>query len=730
MTFYRIAVFSFLTLFLVSPIRAGTVIVMRSDSSQLNFAYARLKLALSQIGKKPVRKKLDSLGRNTDIVILTGPAVKTSMNPLNEKLSKVPLPKANGYNIFRIQPREKDQHVLICVSAPDETGAMYGMLDLAEQIRMIGELEKVSEKQSNPRFAFRAIKFNLPWMSYRKSEALSLHTETCRDLKFWEAFLDMMAGNRFNVLSLWNLHPFHYMIRPKNFPEASPFSDEEMMTWRTFWKSLFRMAKERGIETYIVNWNIFVSPSFAKAHNLAKYSIKWKYYGKGDFSELVQRYNRECVTQVINEYEDLTGLGISLGERMHGVSSKKRQEWIVETYFKGIKQANRPVKFIHRAPFTIDPAVTRNAIEQFDFPITPVWVEMKFNWSHGHSSPRLCITHGGKVGRGYWEPIPKNYKMAWMIRNEDFFLLRWGQPDFIREHIKINGGPHAGGYFVGSECYIPAKDYMQKPGKHVNWKYAFQRQWLFYMQWGRLLYDPQTPDEIFAAEFERRFGPGTGEAFVSAFALASRMPLRLASFMNFTWDFTLYSEGFLAPVLKGRRDGRSPFISVNENIQNKTLDPAFMSVGNYVNAVIKKETIKTELLTPLELADELEKDGRAALKLVETLGLSNGPNVKTRRCEMADIKAWSFLSLYFADKLRGGVALELFRRTEVETEQNNAIALLEKAAKHWAKLVETTEPYYEEVPVVHLKKKKFSWAAFTSEVKRDIEIARAGKRKK
>jgi hypothetical protein len=36
---------------------------------------------------------------------------------------------------------------------------------------------------------------------------------------------------------------------------------------RQFWTTLFRMAHDRGIETYIVNWNSLVPPSFAFAHN-------------------------------------------------------------------------------------------------------------------------------------------------------------------------------------------------------------------------------------------------------------------------------------------------------------------------------------------------------------------------------------------------------------------------------------------------------------------------------
>ncbi len=43
------------------------------------------------------------------------------------------------------------------------------------------------------RFAFRAVKFNRPWMSYRRHESRQLYDQICRDLGFWRESLDMMA---------------------------------------------------------------------------------------------------------------------------------------------------------------------------------------------------------------------------------------------------------------------------------------------------------------------------------------------------------------------------------------------------------------------------------------------------------------------------------------------------------------------------------------------------------
>ena len=153
-------------------------------------------------------------------------------------------------------------------------------------------------------------------------------------------------------------------------------------------------------------------------------------------------------------------------------------------------------------------------------------VEIKFNWSHGHSTPVQAITHdshSGKIDNGYWEPMPSNYRIQWMIRNEDFFnSWRWGQPDFIRAHIARNSDPYVNGYFVGSEGYIPAKDFSHVASDHRTWKYAFEKQWLFYMMWGRLLDDPSTPNVVFESAFEKHNGKGTGPLLLKAFVAAGR----------------------------------------------------------------------------------------------------------------------------------------------------------------------------------------------------------------
>jgi hypothetical protein len=641
---------------------------------------------------------------------------------------------ALGDEAFAIIPEGK----VITIKGGDNRGMIYGCLSLAEEVRNGTTLGNVVRRKEEPHYALRAIKHNTPWYSYRPSSALDQHYETVRDVRYWEAFLDMMAENRFNALSLWNLHPFVYMIKPKNFPEASPFTEKEMKEWQDLHKEILRMADERAIDTYVIPFNIFVSKEFAEAHGVAKRNFYPHYYVEGDTSEIVKRYMRECVTQLLQEYPTLTGMGLTLGEGMAGMTPQQREDWMFSTYIEGMRLAGRKVKLVHRIPFSSTTAslgatsreleqLTRRAIEReakLDFIRGPIWADLKYNWSHAHSTPKLVKVHGGEMFDTFYNPEPVGYKVTYTARNEDFFALRWGVPDFIRAHIAQNSQPYVGGYFIGSETYIPAKDYFTALDGPVDWTYAFQRQWLFYKLWGRLLYNPETPDEIFQAEFDRRYG-AAGKNLLQAFALASSTQLRLNSLYDTRWDHTLYGEGFLALV-----GDKTQYISIDNFINQKTLDPDYVSVKDYVAAVTSgSKSFKKGAITPPVLIEMLRRDCLKALELVEDKDVNKNLSL---RYEVADVQAWANLGLHLASKLQGAVYLQTYRVKGGEDAKAQAIAHFEQALKYWDEVISITRPIYKDMPLTHYNGSShdrnddnlFHWALVRKEVQNDIDIAR------
>jgi hypothetical protein len=632
-------------------------------------------------------------------------------------------------NLKREAYRIVSRNNRIEISGGNAVGLMYGLLEVKDQLKA-GKVS-IASKEESPNLMFRAIKFNLPWDSYRRSEALSLHYETCRDTNYWESFLDMMVENRFNKLTLWNLHPFSYMVKTAKYPEGCSLSDKELAEWQVFWKELFRMAKNRGIETYLINWNIFVSPEFAKAHNVCDYCLEGKHFvPQGDTSAVTKDFYRESIKAVIDTYPDLTGFGITLGEGMGNMTAEARQNWILDNYIQGMRMASRKAKFIYRVPLSAGTGsggatsveterLTRSALDTLTCFDGPINIELKFNWSHAFSTPHLVKVHGGKLNDAYWNPMPKTYYLAWMMRNEDFFMLRWGQTDFIRKHIATNVHPHVNGYYVGSETYIPAKDYITSlPG--ASYRYAFERQWMFYKTMGRLLYNPNTPDEFFQNEFEQRF-PKYGAKLFEAQAKASKVPLVIASWQNATWDFSLYSEGMLRSVMIDKKKSLK-LISLDDMAEKVPMEPAYLSIANFL---ANENNVPGGKISPFHLADSLESICNQALKDVSRI--KPGTNVDLLY-EVSDIKAWANLGLYFSNKLRAAIEYKRFKTSDDKKDLDKAIDWLTKASADWHSLVEVTKPVYKPVPLTHFcendieeKEDLFHWSIVEKEVNDEVD---------
>ena len=189
----------------------GQTVAIKFDKTSLQQSYAALRLenALKQEGYK-----------------LSGSPATFQIN-----LSLQAQPGAESFSI-----RKEKQ--IISVIGGDERGLIYGCLSLAEDIGNGISLNNCKTKKEKPFLPFRAIKYDLPWDTYRHSYALELHDQTCRDTSYWKAFLDMMVTNRLNTLTLWNLHPYPLLIKSKNFPEASPWTDAEMKEWQRLFHSI------------------------------------------------------------------------------------------------------------------------------------------------------------------------------------------------------------------------------------------------------------------------------------------------------------------------------------------------------------------------------------------------------------------------------------------------------------------------------------------------------------
>jgi len=257
----------------------------------------------------------------------------------------------------------------------------------------------------------------------------------------------------------------------------------------------------------------------------------------------------------------------------------------------------------------------------------------------------------------------------------------------------------------------------------VDWTYAFERQWLFYKLWGRLLYNPQTPDSVFEAEFLRRYGEAA-RPLLKAYALASQTQLNYATSVDFSWDFTIYGEGMM--VLS--ENGLEP-MSVERLIVQPPLKHNWLSVEDFVAKRSAGGKLPPDTVTPLVLADQMEADAKKALAMVNDIPTADDPSLMY---EVADVKTWAWLGQFYAEKLRGAVALQTFIMTGNKEEQRLAVTHLKKSLVFWDEVIAITRPLYRDMPLAHYNRPNnvrnddnlFHWALVRQPIAEDIETAR------
>ena len=175
-------------------------------------------------------------------------------------------------------------------------------------------------------------------------------------------------------------------------------------------------------------------------------------------------------------------------------------------------------------------------------------------------------------------------------------------------------------------------------------------------------------------------------------------------------------------------DNRYDFSSIDELIYHETLDHEMIPILDYVKMLIENREIPEEKITPPELSESLERDGIRSLQLVDEIKREADTTHTSILSELKDIQTWSYLSLYFAEKLKAGVLLQLYREKGGMENKNASINHLRNALDHWEMVVALTEDRYRPVPHVSIPEdqeeyRAFSWAWYLPQVKRDLDIA-------
>ena len=628
---------------------------------------------------------------------------------------------------FALRPSPKQK--LIYVVGADARGAMYGVLDVTEHIELGGMLAKVPAKVEKPAVTIRSLKLNMPgWDDLNMSGLSTGEWDWFLSPDYWRSYFRMMARNRYNISTIWHCHPYHWMARIPKYPEATVLTDEQMERCHEAFSFIFAEAARHGIDTYLITWNIHYSPGLAKKHNLNP--------AGGRDTPVVRDYMREAIKAVLREYPGLTGIGTCPGEYMAGTAAEN-EAWLMDTYVAALLEVRGPDRFIHRY-WGSEPKPMQQVFAAH-YP-GKVYLDLKYNGESMYSSP-----HPHFVDPVWLNQQPRNYEILWHLRNDDLYIMRWGDADFVRATLKHCVGPGIAGYVTGSEYERAGPDrlYTEFGKQYQTWTQDFEKHWYRFMLWGKLSYNASLPDSYFRSVFAARFGPKLGPKLLKTETAASKVLPLVDSFhwnyMNFDWA----GESCMNPnsVINTARDGkgrnpnfrelgeyRSNFNNVREWIFNWTIDDdEYIGIPEYVGnllAGVKKGSDEAKRMTPIEVADMLDRyASQVEAGLNEIKPQQAHPAYKEAVSWTWDLKLLALLGRYYAEKTRGGSDLLYYWCTGDTTAQQRARDSMKKCKEYWLQITDLGGKIYT-FPKISIYP-DLTWSKYLKDVDQDIAFTDA-----
>jgi hypothetical protein len=637
------------------------------------------------------------------------------------------LDESLGKEVYQIEQSGRT----IQVKGGDANGLMYAGLELAENIQDGKDLLELGSISGKPYMPHRGIKFNFPLDARTPSyddtgDAAQSNIGTMWEFDFWKNYLDNMARYRYNVLSLWSLHPYPSMVKipgmedlaledvciytnpvtatidrdwggqdiqdPKKLKVIKKMTIDEKIA---FWKKVFQYADDRGIDIHMFHWNVYVNGVEGK------HGIEWR-----QDCEATIDYTRKSVKQFLLTYPNIKGIGVTAGEHLDRkiVGKYSIENWLWLTFGKGVLEAKaekpelNPTFIFRQHQSDLD--LIKTAFKDYPGPFD---TEFKYSRARMFSS-----TKPPWFDHIYRDQVKKYNMKIWMnVRNDDILNFRWGNPEYASEYIRNMPRELMQGYLWGPDGYIYGRVFNSKNADKLP-PYEIDKQWYMFMIYGRAGYDPDLPQSFYVNRIKHHF-PGVDARKLYDTWKSTSEVISWVDKIHFRQnDFEFLPEGSMDGV---------KFHDINSFCRVPCMpEQGVSSIGDFViNGKAQGE------MTPFEVADKMEK---AYTNLMQARNIKNPGNAELEQT-LGDLVALGYLSKYYACKIQAATYLSQYRYAGDEENKNKAVAELESALEAWKDYAQTATTYYN--PQLLARSQKLDWVVLTGNVENDITIAKEAK---
>lgn len=660
-----------------------SLVIPMEAHARVKYGAARLSKALTEAGYlvKTIQQNQVPVSQGSIIVGVQGDALLTKATPaiLGERKDKL------GKEGFTINTASNKN---ILVMGADASGALYGCLELAEQVRSTGSLPSKIELKDQPKMILRGACIGVQKTVYLPGRNVYEYPYTPEsfpwlyDKALWIRYLDMLVENRMNSLYLWNGHPFASLVRLKDYPYAVEVDDATFKKNEEVFRFLTEEADKRGIWVIQMFYNIIVSKPFAEKHNLKTQDRN------RPIIPLIADYTRKSIAAFVQKYPNV-GLMVALGEAMEGVGNDD-VEWFTKTIIPGVQDGLKALgkteepPIVLRAHDTDAPRVMKAALPLYK----NLYTEAKYNGE-------ALTTY---TPRGPWAELHRNLSRIGTVQIENVHILanlepfRYGSADFIQKSVQAMHAVHEGN---GLHLYPQASywDWPYTADKTSHRLLQIDRDWLWYKQWARYAWNEKRKrqDEIayWSRQLQEKFGGTTesGKAILEAYEESGEIAPKLLRRFGITDGNrqTLTLGMLMTQLINPYRYGLFTLLYNSEGPEGEMLT-------EYAEKEWKGEPQIGE--TPVQIIREVKEHGSKAVTAIELAR----PAVTKEKAEFErvrnDMYIYDALANNFAEKAEAALYVLRYKYSKDIGDLEKAVPRLEASLTAFKNLVDLTKDTY------------------------------------
>lgn len=665
------------------PTETRLIVLPKKAHPRLRYGAERLLAALQAAGYKASITEQDKVsGKSNQIVV--GRATDALLTQAATTYHATP-GAASGREGFTITSADKNT---VLVSGTDNSGVLYGCLELAEQVKAQGKIEEKLSVKEQPEMVMRGACIGIQKPYYLPGRTVYEYPYTPEvfpwlyDKALWVKYLDMLADNRMNSLYLWNGHPFASLVRLKDYPYAVEVDDATFKKNEEMYRFLTEEADKRGIWVIQMFYNIIVSKPFAEHHN-----IKTQDRAR-PIVPLIADYTRKSIAAFVEKYPNV-GLMVALGEAMEGVGQDD-VDWFNKTIIPGVLdglkasgQTELP-PIVLRAHDTDAPRVINAALPLYK----NLYTEAKFNGE-------ALTTY---TPRGSWAELHRTLSGMNSVHIENVHILanlepfRYGSADFIQKSVQAMHSIYGAN---GLHLYPQASywDWPYTADKAPERLLQIDRDWMWYKAWSRYAWKANRPRpaevNYWGQQLGEQFGTTVeaGKQVLEAYEQAGEIEPKLLRRYGITDGNrqTLTLGMLMGQLINPKRYGLFTLLYESEA-------PEGEMIIEYAEKEAKGQKHIGE--TPPQVADEVQAHGKAAVAAIERAA----PSVTKNQAEFARIKndmyCQAVLADFYAEKVRAALQVLRYKYSKNVTDLEAAVPALEGSVQHWQKMVDLTKNTY------------------------------------